>query len=91
MQVVCLLNVEEAAANSPGVFIKPAARKQPVQDPGCRIRGPPGYRPVNGRAPRYYFTAIFVNKYTGYLTVSTGAVRLPFGTPRTPEGSRVTY
>ena len=47
--------VEEAAPNSPGVFIKPVARKQLVEDPEGRIWGPPGYRPVNGRAPRDCF------------------------------------
>ena len=41
--------VEKDAPNSPGVFIKSAARKQPVQNPKGRIRGSPGYWPGTAR------------------------------------------
>ena len=64
--------VEKAAPNFPGVPELAALSR-----PGGRVRGPPGYWPVNGRAPRDYFLPIFINKYTWYLTVSTGAARLP--------------
>ena len=50
--------VEDAAPNSPGVLFKPVARKQPVKDPAGCIRGPPGNRPANGRAPRDSFSTI---------------------------------
>ena len=73
---------EESASNSPGIFIKKAARKQPVQDPVGRIFNRAHLD--TDRAPRDYFLPIFVNIYNRFLTVSTGAARLPFGGPTDP-------
>ena len=76
--------VEDAAPNAPGVLFKPIACKQPVKDPAGCIRGPPGDRPTNGRAPRDSFSPILVNKYNGHRTVSKGAGRMPFGARADP-------
>ena len=76
--------VEDAAPNSPGVLFKQVARKQPVKDPAGCIRGPPGDRPANDRAPRDSLSPILVNKYNGHRTVSKGAGRLPFGARADP-------
>ena len=58
-----------------------------------------GPGPVNNRVVTDYLLPIFVNKYTGYLTVSTGAALLtsvaPAGgiliTRRLPPGARLMY
>ena len=76
--------VEDAAPNSPGVLFKPVARKQPVKYPADCIRGLPGDRLANGRAPRDSFSPILVNRYNGHRTVSKGAGKLSFGARADP-------